>query len=438
MMTKWKLALQRVTRRMWFRATLYCLLGIATALAGAFLKFLIPEGLAARIGADSVGNILAILAASMLTVTTFALSTMVSAYSSASNSATPRAARLLIEDSRTQGALATFIGAFLFSIVGLIALSTGLYGDSGRLVLFGATIAVIAVITVTLLRAIEQLSRFGRLGETIELVEHATLRAMQQRARDPLLGCRACADTLPEDLARLVAGDVGHVEHIDTARLQDLAEAHDLQIHVLCQPGTFATAARPLLGVEGQADETVQADLLECFTLGDGRRIENDPRFGLVVLSEIALRSLSRAVNDPGTCIEVLGRGVRLLTGWSHALQGAPEPDVRFARVHLAALRVEDFFEDFFAPIARDSGSTVEIHIKLQKGYAALGRAPSAALRRAALAYARQALARAMAQVSFEADREAIRTVAAQENGIDVERTCADPGPSSVRPASPA
>ncbi|KER81756.1 DUF2254 family protein, partial [Xanthomonas arboricola] len=168
MLTKWKLALGKLTKRMWFRSTLYGVLGVITALAGAFLRFLIPDGLATQIGADSVGNILTILAASMLTVTTFSLSTMVSAYGSASSSATPRAARLLIEDTRAQGALATFIGAFLFSIVGLIALSTGLYGDNGRLVLFGATIAVIIVITITLLRAIEQFSRFGRLGETID------------------------------------------------------------------------------------------------------------------------------------------------------------------------------------------------------------------------------------------------------------------------------
>ncbi|UUS15379.1 DUF2254 domain-containing protein [Stenotrophomonas sp. CD2] len=188
MLTRLRLAASKVTKRIWFRSTLYGALGIITALAGAFLKFLIPVGLAARIGADSVGNILGILAASMLTVTTFSLSTMVSAYGSASNSATPRAARLLIEDTRAQGALATFIGAFLFSIVGLIALSTGIYGDSGRLVLFGATIAVIIVITVTLLRAIEQFSRFGRVGETIDLVERATQVAMKRRAEEPSLG----------------------------------------------------------------------------------------------------------------------------------------------------------------------------------------------------------------------------------------------------------
>ena len=65
-----------------------------------------PEGIAAQIGASAVGNILGILASSMLAVTTFSLSTMVAAYAAASSSATPRAATLLIEDAAAQRALA--------------------------------------------------------------------------------------------------------------------------------------------------------------------------------------------------------------------------------------------------------------------------------------------------------------------------------------------
>src|SRR5690606_27710414 len=94
----------------------------------------------------------------------------------------------LIADSSAQSALATFIGAFLFSVVGLIALSTGVYGDSGRVVLFAATVAVIGVITLTLLRWIDQLSSFGRVGSTIRLVERVTREAMQAHLRDPWLG----------------------------------------------------------------------------------------------------------------------------------------------------------------------------------------------------------------------------------------------------------
>ena len=129
-----RLAWSRSVRKMRFRATVYGLLGVAAALLGALLKPVIPERLAGAIGADSVGNLLTILASSMLAVTTFSLSIMVAAYASAANGATPRASRLLIADSSAQGALATFSGAFLFSVVGLIARSTGVYGMSSTFI----------------------------------------------------------------------------------------------------------------------------------------------------------------------------------------------------------------------------------------------------------------------------------------------------------------
>lgn len=411
MLTRWKLYLGRLTRRMWFRSTLYGAMGVATALAGAFLKFLIPAGLATRIGADSVGNILGILAASMLTVTTFSLSTMVSAYGSASNSATPRAARLLIEDSRAQGALATFIGAFLFSIVGLIALSTGLYGDSGRLVLFGATVGVIVVITVTLLRAIEQFSRFGRLGETIDLVERATQAAMKRRAADPLLGGAPPRQAAPGAVA-LTDERIAYVDHIDMGRLQAVSEERDLRIHLLCQIGTFATPDRPLMEVEGVISDETRAHLLEALSCSDARAIDNDPRYGLVILSEIGQRSMSSAINDPGTCIDVIGTCVRLLHRWAEHTTRAADAEVRYPNVHVAPLQASDLFEDVFTPIARDAAGSLEVNIRLQKGFAALLQAPDPAIAGEARRHAQVALARALERLSFAADREALRASA--------------------------
>ncbi|WP_367382323.1 DUF2254 domain-containing protein [Stenotrophomonas cyclobalanopsidis] len=411
MLTRWKLYLSRVTRRMWFRSTLYGAMGVATALAGAFLKFLIPAGLATRIGADSVGNILGILAASMLTVTTFSLSTMVSAYGSASNSATPRAARLLIEDSRAQGALATFIGAFLFSIVGLIALSTGVYGDSGRLVLFGATVGVIVIITITLLRAIEQFSRFGRLGETIDLVERATEAAMKRRAGDPLLG-GAPRQPVAVGAVPLTDERIAYVEHIDMARLEDLASEHRLRIHLHCQIGTFATPARPVMEVEGVVSDQTRRQLLAALSCSDARAIDNDPRYGVVILSEVGQRAMSASINDPGTCIDVIGTCVRLLHRWAELRQSAAEADVRYPHVHVSPLQASDLFDDVFTPIARDAAGSLEVNIRLQKGFAALQLAPDPDIAREARRHAEWAMARALERLTFEPDREALRASA--------------------------
>jgi uncharacterized membrane protein len=54
--------------------------------------------------------------------------------------------------------------------------------------------------------------------------------------------------------------------------------------------------------------------LRTAFTLGDMRYFEEDPRFGLITLSEIASRALSPAVNDPGTTNSNNGCHVRLFS----------------------------------------------------------------------------------------------------------------------------
>ncbi len=73
----------------------------------------------------------------------------------------------MIEDSAAQNALSTFLGGFLFGIVGIAALSTGIYGDQGRAILFIFTMAMIVWIAITLLRWIQTLSHFGRVPDTI-------------------------------------------------------------------------------------------------------------------------------------------------------------------------------------------------------------------------------------------------------------------------------
>lgn len=416
---KWIYLLQRLTKRMWFRASLYCGLAVLTALIGVVVKPVLPPGLAGRFGADAVGNILSILATSMLAVTTFSLATMVSAYGAASQSATPRAASLLIEDNGAQGALATFIGAFLFSIAGLIALSTGIYGDGGRMVLFVATVLVIVLITVTLLRWIEQLSRFGRVSETINLVEAATRKAMKARAQAPWMG-GVPAESPPVRGTQVHASEVGHVEHLDMERLQSVATRLQCIVHVLSLPGTLVMPGRALVVVSGRIDEDGIDQVRDAFSIGDARTFENDPRYGLIVLNEIGIRALSPAINDPGTCIDVIGTVVRLFTGWSDARIKYEEPaEIRYPRVHVPAMLEADMYDDVFPSIAREGAHMREIGIKLQKAFAALSLSMHPPMRRPARQHAADALARAIAAMPFEADRQALREVAFVATGTD-------------------
>lgn len=412
-----RLVLVRMTRRLWFSAALYALVGVGTALLGALLRPWLPEGMATRIGASAVGNILGILASSMLAVTTFSLSTMVSAYSTAGSSATPRAAILLVEDSIAQRALATFIGVFLFSVVGLIALSTGVYGGSGRLVLFGVTIVMIVVIVVTLLRWIEQLSHLGRVAETIDRVERAARHALQDRAEAPTLGAADWTEPTADTVA-LHGEHVGYVAHVDLAALQSVADDHELTVWVMASPGHFATPGQPLARLSRTVGPEVRARLRDAFVIGDQRDFAQDPRFGLVVLTEVAQRALSPAVNDPGTAIDVIGTVTRLLCDWAASARQAageghrPRPAPRHARVHLHTLDPRDLLEDVYAPLARDSAGLLEVAIRLHKSLATLASLGNPALREAARAQGRRALQLADERLPLAGDRARLHELA--------------------------
>ncbi|MGE8396600.1 MAG: DUF2254 family protein, partial [Comamonas sp.] len=119
-MRTWWWKWRQISRRLWVRTTLIGFLGISTALLAAVVESWIPWQVPAFVKVDAIESLLTIIASSMLAVTTFSLGIMTSAYGSASNGVTPRATKLLMEDSLTQTVLASFIGSFIFSIVGMI------------------------------------------------------------------------------------------------------------------------------------------------------------------------------------------------------------------------------------------------------------------------------------------------------------------------------
>jgi uncharacterized membrane protein len=113
---------------------------------------------------------------------------MLSAYAAAGSTATPRSYSLVVSDDVSQNALSTFIAAFIFSIVALIALKNGYYEKAGHFALFTLTIVVFALVVLTFLRWVDRIARLGRLATTIDKVEKATAAAMQRRRCAPTLG----------------------------------------------------------------------------------------------------------------------------------------------------------------------------------------------------------------------------------------------------------
>lgn len=363
-----KLVLLSLAKKIWPKVTAYALLGVLSALAAIVFKSYIPEKLAHAVGAETAGNILSILASSMLAVTTFSLSTMVTAYGSATSNVTPRATRLITEDKITQNALSTFLGTFLFSLVGIIALNMGLYEGGGRFILFLVTLAVVLLIVVTFIRWIDRLTNLGRVSETNSLIEDAASKAMLQRAHKPTFGCNRMERTpeVPADAYTVKSEQGGYVQFIDAAKLSALAEEHDVDIWVIAMPGKHVTRKGILAVCGKELPVFALNNFYKCFAIGDQRTFEQDPRFGLCVLAEVASRAMSAAVNDQGTAIDIVGRLDRVLE--IYAVERKHE-SADFKRIWVPELCVDDLFQDAFNSFVRDAAGNFEVLARLQKTF---------------------------------------------------------------------
>ncbi len=358
----------RLGRQVWVRAAIFTLIAIAVALAARFIGPLLPFTFGFDLADDSVGSLLQIIATAMLTASTFSVTAMVTAFSSATTTATPRSTQLLIADPTSQNAVSTFVGAFAYSLVGIVALSTGYYGSQGRTILFVSTLVIIVIVVVTLLRWISHLATFGRMADVIDRVENAATTSLEAYAHSPALGARPAID-VPADATAIHAERVGYVTHVDVAGLQRLAQQHEVDIHVRATPGRIADARVPLAAVVGDADDDVSEAVRRAFRIEHHRTYEQDPRFGVIALTEIGSRALSSATNDPGTAIEVIAALQRVFT---RALAVDRDGEVTHDRVFFPPVRLSDLVDDAFRPLARDGADSIEVQVRLQKCLASL------------------------------------------------------------------
>lgn len=380
----------RLREKIWFRAALFSLAAILVAALSGTIGHLIPFDPNLSLASGSVDSILNVIATSMLAVTTFSLSIMVTAYGSATSNVTPRSTKVLLADPTAQNTLSTFLGSFLFAIVGIIGLSAGFYDERGKVLLFFATLGVLIIITVTLLRWISQLGHFGRVGDTIRRLERSAIPAMELAGHSPGLGA-LYQTTVPNGFVPIYADCIGAVTHVEVASLQEIAEEHDVTIHLCVLPGSIVHQARPVLMVPPTLAGPLAKKLRSSVTVGGAREFDQDARFGLIVLAEIASRAMSPAVNDPGTAIDAIGALLRLFSSFADSRNKVQETPT-FNRVYGPTLTVEDLFSTAFDPIARDSSGTLEVIGRLLFVLSALARSDQSIFGNAAIRTARHAL----------------------------------------------
>tara|TARA_R100000027_G_scaffold61057_2_gene52192 strand:+ start:2633 stop:3823 length:1191 start_codon:yes stop_codon:yes gene_type:complete len=391
-----------------------CVLSIFAAWIAYLAGFWFEDIPFPEVSGESLKMLLGVLTSGMLVIATFAAGAMISAYASASQTATPRAFPIIVSDDVSQNALSTFVGAFLFSVVALLALLNEAYTPSGRFFLLILTLCVFWTVVLTFIRWVDRIARLGRLGMTLEKVEQTVTRSIKHYHKSWLWNQPA---ELPDQTSgrKVTHEKIGYLQRVNWDALQSIAEEAEIEIQIQVTPGTFVTPERTIALLQAE-DEELPEETIEriqnAFRIGSQRVFDEDPRFGFIVLSEIASRALSPAVNDPGTAIQIIGQFVRLLHLWKNPKATFdPENQTSYGRLSAPRISIESLLDDSFLGISRNGASFKEVMVRLQKAYRSLEAIdPDAAVQIQTLS--EQSLQRAKSAIELKDDFEAVQDAA--------------------------
>ena len=231
----------------------------------------------------------------------------------------------------------------------------------------------------------------------------------------PFLGGRALdagASALAAEGVPIAAKSIGYIQMVDLQALNSAAASANVTLALSVLPGSFVHPGTELARIMPPArpDTGLTDAICGAFAIADLRSFDQDPRFGILTLTEIASRALSPAINDPGTAIDILGRQLRVLSVWAERA----DPERLYPHVLVPGLHLSDLMSDAFDAIGRDGAGMIEVQVRLQKTLHGLARQAPQVFGGPAAHLSRRALVLAEAALALEEDRDRLRRLSAE------------------------
>jgi uncharacterized membrane protein len=266
-------------------------------------------------GLDGARALLAMLAASMLSLLVFVLSSLLIAVQIASAQLTPRViAATFLRDRPVKFTIGLVVFTFMLSI--------GVLGRSEESVLQLATaICILASVTSIALflflvdyalKALRPVSVVGRVAaEGFKVVEdvypHRVGTDVGQRRS------KLAAKPGPAERTIHHEGNSAVLIAADFTWLSAAGIRARGLIELVPRVGEFIAVGEPLFRLYGGAAALGDQPLRDALAFGGERTLEQDPMFAFRILVDIAAKALSPAINDPTTAVLALDQIHRLL-----------------------------------------------------------------------------------------------------------------------------
>ena len=111
---------------------------------------------------------------------------------------------------------------------------------------------------------------------------------------------------LPQTQTLIHHGRPRSVQAVDVEALVNLAKASGGTIEMVVAVGDTIVELMPVVHVFGAREPVDERKLRDTIELGAQRTFEQDPKYAIRLLVDIAIKSLSPAINDPTTAVQAL------------------------------------------------------------------------------------------------------------------------------------
>ena len=329
----------------------------STATAAA-LRDKLPSGLT---DADNSREILGTLITGIISLTVFSFSMVMVVLNGAAARLSPRVLPGLVSDTRNQVTLGIYLGSIVYF---LLLIGTLNKNDPASVPALGLLLALLfgmscMALFVVFIRSVSQSIQVDWILS--QLYNGASTNLEKRRRR--IAGIAG----LPEagEWWCVPAARPGYLREVNERRLGKILRKRGLLAMIQVEPGFFLIEGHPLIKFSEPLSEDDAADVLDCFDFHDKEFAGANVSYGMRQMSEIAVKAISPAINDPGTAI----RAINLIGVLLKRLGGVPSFDIGCidgqARLFYPQPDMRRLLQTVIAPIRIYAGHDPQVLITL-------------------------------------------------------------------------
>jgi uncharacterized membrane protein len=294
--------------RAWVIPAIYA--GIAMAVALAFPRYesRIFPGLVASVSVSAATAIYSSIASGMLALTAivFSLTFLMVQFSATAYS--PRLVLWIARDPVMSHAIGIFTSTFLYAIAALVGVDRN---GSGKVPFVSAWVVVFLLLAsvgmfisliqrIGLLQVNRMLIFTGDQGRQVITTMYPSVATPAPATESYHFRELPCSQTL------IHHGRPRSIQAVDTAALVNLAKVSGGVIEMVAAVGDTMVELTPFLRVFGAERPIDEGKLRDAIVIGEERTFEQDPKYAIRLLVDIAIKALSPAINDPTTAVQAL------------------------------------------------------------------------------------------------------------------------------------